>query len=223
MSGSTASSQNTGSRLSTGTSRSLLYLARQDDPAAWEKLVQLYGPLVAIWCRRSGLQEADARDVFQEVFQAVARKLHTFRKERESDTFRGWLRTITQNKIRDQFRKAGRDPQAIGGTEAHQWMEQLPTADVASDQSSESDSSQSAQGDVWAEDDAASQRVVFQQALELIRTNFATHTWQAFIRTTVDGQSSTDVADELGMTPGAVRVAKSRVLQRLREELGDLL
>lgn len=203
----------------TGTSRSLLGRARQDDPAAWEKLVRLYAPLVAIWCRQAGLQEDDAGDVFQDVFQAVARKLSAFRKDREGDTFRGWLRTITQNKIRDQFRKAGRGPQAAGGTEAHQRLQQFPMADVLSDPADPS----SLDSVDLSQDDTNAERVVLHNALEFIRSNFAEQTWRAFVRTAVDGQSSTDVAEELGMSPGAVRVAKSRVLQRLREELGDLL
>jgi len=60
------------------------------------------------------------------------------------------------------------------------------------------------------------------RALELIRAEFEDRTWQAFWRVTVDGQPTKDVAQELGVTPSAVRLAKSRVLRRLREELGDL-
>ena len=40
--------------------------------------------------------------------------------------------------------------------------------------------------------------------------------------TAVDGKLPAEVAEELAMSPGAVRVAKSRVLKRLREELGGL-
>jgi RNA polymerase sigma-70 factor (ECF subfamily) len=61
------------------------------------------------------------------------------------------------------------------------------------------------------------------RALELIRAEFTTRTWQAFWRIVVDGQQTIDVAQELSMQPGAVRVAKSRVLRRLRQELGELL
>jgi RNA polymerase sigma-70 factor (ECF subfamily) len=57
----------------------------------------------------------------------------------------------------------------------------------------------------------------------LIRADFEEHTWQAFWAVAVDGRPGTDVAAELGMTPGAVYVAKSRVLRRLREDLGELL
>src|SRR3954467_15472366 len=100
-----------------GTSRSLLERVRADDAAAWDRLVALYAPLVLHWCRRWDLQDQDSADVFQEVFQAVARHIADFRKDNEGDTFRGWLRTITRNKVRDHFRRAGRQPCGAGGTD----------------------------------------------------------------------------------------------------------
>src|SRR4051794_36638433 len=92
-------------RDSTSTSRSLLRRMRADDPAAWERLVTLYAPLVWYWCQRAGLPLQDAADVAQEVFQAVATHVDHFHGDRPGDTFRGWLRRITANKVRDHFRK----------------------------------------------------------------------------------------------------------------------
>ncbi len=198
------SGSDSGPTPSTGTSRSLLQRARANEPAAWERLVTLYAPLVLHWCRQSGLQEPDAADVFQEVFQAVARHLRDFRKEQPSDTFRGWLRAITRNKVRDHYRRLGREPGGAGGTDAQQRL-----LDVAAPAVTEDDS-----GDA--------EHAVFLRALELVRGEFTERTWQAFWRTAVDERLPRDVGAELAMSPGAVRVAKSRVLQRLREELGDL-
>jgi RNA polymerase sigma-70 factor (ECF subfamily) len=190
---------------SSATSRSLLQRARSADAGAWDRLVALYGPLVLHWCRHGGLRPEDAADVFQEVFQAVAAHLGGFRKEREADTFRGWLRTITRNKVRDFFRRQGREPGAVGGTDAHRRLAQLPAPAEE------------------GPDGAEAERGLFRRALDLIRGEFEERTWQAFWRTTVAGQAAKDVAADLGMSPGAVRVAKSRVLHRLREELGDLM
>src|SRR5271165_3129364 len=106
-----------GSQPSTSTSRSLLERVRADDSAAWDRLVSLYAPLVLYWCRRWGLQDEDAADVFQEVFLAVATHIGRFHKTQPGDTFRGWLRTITSNKVLDLFRRRKRDPGGIGGSE----------------------------------------------------------------------------------------------------------
>ena len=190
---------------STGTSLGLLERARAADAAAWGRLVALYAPLVFHWCRRWGLHEEDAADVFQEVFQSVAAHLGGFRKERAGDTFRGWLRTITRSKVHDHFRRRAREPEGVGGSAAQAWLAQVPAAPPPGDEAAE----------------ARAERGLFRRALESIAPEFEERTWQAFWRTAVEGRAAKDVAAELAMTPGAVRVAKSRVLQRLREELGD--
>ena len=192
---------------STGTSRSLLERVKADDAAAWERLVALYAPLVFHWCRRLDLREQDSADVFQEVFQSVARHIRTFRKEREGDTFRGWLRTITRNKIRDHFRNQQHQPAAAGGSEIHQQLLQVPDPLLPDDDPSEEDV----------------KRRQLLQALEWIAGDFEERTWKAFWKVQIEGQDTAAVAQELQMTPAAVRKAKYRVLERLREELKDLL
>jgi RNA polymerase sigma-70 factor (ECF subfamily) len=197
-----------GPQPSSATSRSLLAQVQADVPQAWERLVRLYAPLVLRWCRGHGLQDQDVADVFQEVFQAVVVHVGSFRKDREGDTFRGWLRRITQNKLRDHFRRIGRETQGTGGSSARQRLAQLPVPPSVSD-------------DPPADDEE--ERGLLARALELIRADFEPRTWAAFWGTAVEGRAPKDVAADLGMSPGAVRVAKSRVLHRLREELGDLV
>ena len=189
------------------TSRSLLERVQADDESAWEKLVGLYGPLVYRWLRRWDLPEHEAADVFQDVFQALAKHIAGFRKEKAGDTFRGWLRRITENKVRDHFRKLGRQPGGEGGTEAQLRLASLP--DLGSAEGDDS---------VAGHEEAGLLRAV----VELIRGEFEIRTWQAFWLTAVEAKSPAEVAGDLGMSPGAVRVAKSRVLKRLRDELGGL-
>jgi RNA polymerase sigma-70 factor, ECF subfamily len=193
---------------SCATSRSLLERVRAADAGAWERLVALYAPLAAHWCRRWAVAEQDVGDVLQEVFQAVFAAIGRFRKEGAGDTFRGWLRTVTHNKVRDHWRRRGREPGGVGGSDAQRRLAQLPMPPGP-------------EGDGGAPD--AAERGLFFRALELVRGDFEERTWQAFWRTAVEDRAPRDVAAELGMSPGAVRVAKSRVLHRLREELGDLL
>jgi RNA polymerase sigma-70 factor (ECF subfamily) len=189
----------------TCTPRSLIERARTADPQAWAALVDLYGPLVLRWCRRWQLQDNDAADVLQDVFLAVSSHLAGFRNDQASHTFRGWLRIIVQNKVTDHFRRLGREPGGEGGTEA-----QLRFSRLAEDESI---------GDVSVLD--TNEQVLFRRCCDLVRTEFHERTWQAFWRTVVEGKRANEVADELGMSPVAVRVSKSRVLQRLRERLGD--
>ena len=186
---------------------SLLERLRTHQTGAWERLVQLYGQTVYGWCRRAGVSEVDAADVSQEVFAAVARHIADFRRERPGDSFRGWLWTITRNKVRDHWRRQADQARAAGGTAAQEVMNQ-----VAEAARPESEAGAGAQpGDLY------------RRALELIRSEFEERTWRAFLMVTVEARLPADVAAELGTTPGAVYIAKSRVLKRLREEFSDLL
>jgi RNA polymerase sigma-70 factor, ECF subfamily len=204
----TSDSQSPQASWDRSTSRSLLAHAQHDDASAWTRLVSLYAPLVAAWCRRWGVAEQDVLDLLQEVFAAVSKNLTHFRKEQPEDTFRGWLLTIARNKVRDHYRRRTGQPAAVGGTEAS-----LRMAQVFDPQS------EPAMAD--ANEEAAFSDVI-RRALEAIRGEFHEHTWQAFWGVAVEGRAAADVAKDLAMQPGAVRVAKSRVLLRLRRELGDL-
>ncbi len=194
------------SRCVTSTSRSLLSRLRGNESDAWQRLVSLYAPMVYYWCRAQQVADQDMPDIVQEVFKSVSANINKFRKDRPQDTFRGWLRTITRNKVTDHYRQQQKQPKATGGSVAQQYFSQLPVEGE----------------DVGSENEQA-EGSLFLRALDLIRDDFQDHTWQAFWRVVVDGQRPVDVAEEMDMRPGTVRVAKSRVLHRLRQELGELL
>jgi RNA polymerase sigma-70 factor (ECF subfamily) len=156
------------------------------------------------WCRRASLRAEDAADVSQEVFRTVAARIADFRRSRPGDSFRGWLWTITRHKIGDHLRRLHRQPAAAGGSEA-----QLRLLDLPEQGSAE-------------EADPTEMTSLVHRALDLIRPEFEDRTWQAFWRATVEGHAPKDIAADLGVTPDAIRMAKSRVLRRLREELPDL-
>ena len=87
------------------TSSSLLERVKLQDGAAWQRLVQLYAPLIYHWARHNKVPAADASDIVQEVLRSVVGKVASFRRDRPGDSFRGWLYTITVNKVRDFWRK----------------------------------------------------------------------------------------------------------------------
>jgi RNA polymerase sigma-70 factor, ECF subfamily len=179
---------------------------KAQDQEAWTRLVELYTPLVRHWCYRWGLRGADVEDVLQDVFGAVALGMPSFRIDRRGDTFRGWLRGITRNKLLDLIRRSGVPAQ--GGTAAYQQFLELPEHewDLPDD---------------LADDDGMSG--LCQRALELVRCEFEERTWLAFWRAAVDGHAPADIAADLGVTPAAIRQAKSRVLRRLKEVMGEAL
>jgi RNA polymerase sigma-70 factor, ECF subfamily len=187
------------------TSMTLLERALASDQTAWGRLLHVYSPLVTHWCLRWGVRDADAEDVRQEVFQAVAVRLPQFRREVAGDTFRGWLRGITRHKLLDHFRHRERQLDARGGSDAQQRLLQVPEP---SDPLTES---------------AVEETNLYHRALDLVRAEFEERTWTAFWRVAIDGQPVDVIAAELNISPASVRKYKSRVLHRLREEVGDLL
>jgi RNA polymerase sigma-70 factor (ECF subfamily) len=191
-----------------GTSLTLLQRIRNGDNSGWQRVVDLYSPLVRHWCRRWNIDGADADDVLQEVFQAAAQSIDTFRREREGDTFRGWLRAITRHRALAFCRSRARRPEAAGGSTAQKRLQEIPGPEAVEPDDPE---------------EAEQFSSLVRRALLQLRGEFEPKTWNAFWRMAVDEQPSTAVAAELGMSANAVRMAKSRVLHRLREELGELV
>jgi RNA polymerase sigma-70 factor (ECF subfamily) len=185
----------------------LLGRVQQQDPEAWRRLDFLYRPIVTQWAQSAGLQPDDAADLAQEVFRAVSSRIIDFKRETTKDTFRGWLWTITRNKLRRYWHDRQKRPTAIGGSEFQMRLGQFPIDDDASVSIVEP-------GEV---------KGLVTRGMERVRAEFEDRTWQAFWRLTVDNQSAAEVAADLAMTTGAVYVAKSRVLRRLREELGNVV
>jgi RNA polymerase sigma-70 factor (ECF subfamily) len=185
------------------TSTTWLERVRSLDPTAWQTFVTLYGPLVYHWCRQSGLQEADAADVGQEVFRAVFGAVKQF--DHRDGSFRGWLRIITLNKVRDFFRQRDKEPggAAGGGQNLANVPANAPGSSISSD------------------DDPAEGRILLRRAVELILTDCQEATRQAFLRVVVDREEPARVARELGLSVNAVYLAKSRIMRRLREEFSE--
>lgn len=194
------------------TSHSLIQRLQGNESHAWDEMVELYSPLIAYWCRKSGMEQHLCEDLVQEIFHTVIKSIDRFHKEQPSDTFRGWLRTITRSRIVDYQRRQSTEPDAVGGTEANLRLNAIGAAETYPnfDAASSND-----------EDEQSVLKDLYRRAIQMIRCDFSEQTFQAFWRVAVDGCNATEVANELGMTSGAVRVAKSRVLKRLRDQLGD--
>ena len=188
------------------TSLSLLQRARSNDQSAWSRLTNLYRPLVLFWCRQAHCPDAEVEDVIQEVFAAVAASLGSFRHDRPRDSFRAWLRGITRNQVLMYFRRNQGRPQPEGGSDALGRL--LDLADPLAN---------------CAEEEARQVSQWYRRAVEQVRGEFEERTWQMFWRAVIDGRPTAALAEELHVTPAAVRQAKSRVLRRLKQEMGELL
>lgn len=180
-------------------STTLIEGIRSQEPEAWKRLVRLYGPLIYHWGRSCGLQDHDAADVMQEVLRSVNQGIARFDHRQKNSSFRGWLWTITRNRIRDCLSEQNSRLRPLGGTDAYRHLQSLPQEPPGSPEDSR----------------------LSRSALEQIREEFAPHLWTAFWRTAIERDAVRDVAEDLGLSIWAVYKARARILRRLRDELGE--
>ena len=185
------------------TRASLLVRIRDpQDRDAWRQFVALYAPLIHGLARGRGLQDADAADLTQEVLRVVADAVPDLRYDPARGSFRGWLYTVVRNKVHDFF--TSRAHRERGG------------GDSATQQLLDNQAAQDDEADRWEHE---YQRHLVNLAAQQVRDAFAPATWQAFWLVAVEGKGGEEAARLLGMSAGAVYVAKSRVLARLRSQV----
>lgn len=174
-------------------------LCRQPTDAHWERFVRLFTPLLVRWAHRLGVPQSDTEDLLQEVFILLFRKLPEFRFD-PAKSFRAWLWTVFHRQT-----MAWRKRQARAMPVSMEQLEGFASPDSVAEAT-----------------EAEYRRYLVERALQIVRTDFPEQTWQLFRRVTIDGRSGVEVAQEFGVTPNAVYLARGRVLARLREELADL-
>ena len=191
----------------TPTTRASLLLRLRDpgDHEAWVEFVSLYEPVIYRVLRRTGLQDADALEVLQELFLAVNRNIGRWEQRAELGSFRGWLRRVTRNLVVSWVRRQKR---------------QVRTSSL--DLDSLLEASSTVAGLETDEFDRELRRGLFHLASEKVRGEVRPQTWQAFWEVAVAGASVAEAATKLGMTTGAVRVAKCRSIARLREVVAEI-
>src|SRR4051812_4296253 len=105
-------------------------IRREPSGPAWQRLTDLYAPLLRRWLGRHRLQPSDADDVVQEVLSVVARQLPGFAHGGQG-AFRAWLRAILTNQLRAFWRKRRGLP--LAGEAAERLLAELedPTSDLS--------------------------------------------------------------------------------------------
>ncbi|MEZ6138305.1 MAG: sigma-70 family RNA polymerase sigma factor [Pirellulaceae bacterium] len=176
----------------------LLSNAREGDAEAWELLVEIYSPVIFVWCRQRGLSPHQAQDVGQETWVSVWSNLSVFRRSAGQHAFRRWLFTIVRNKIIDMHRRL---KELVLDT-----PENVPFAIHEPDS-----------------EDNSNVNVIFSQIVRWISTKYREHNWKAFLLCYTDNLDRDDVARVLGLTRNQVDLACSRILRALKNEFGNTI
>jgi RNA polymerase sigma-70 factor (ECF subfamily) len=177
-------------------------LARLRDPRdelAWREFEARYRDLIRRYCRRRGLQVADAEDVCQLVFLALARSMPGFRFDPERGRFRDYLGRIVQNAITRHVSRPRRDARVLDNAVL---QDLVPERDAAVEPS---------WTDEWV-------RHHFRLAMRTVRIDCKPESLAVFERL-MAGESVPDVAQAFDTTPAAVHKIKQRIGERLRREI----
>lgn len=185
----------------------LLRLRDPADAAAWTDFVSDYGPMLYRFVRSRGLQDADTADLVQDVLRSVGGAIGRFDHDGRAGGFRGWLFKITRNKLNTHFQRRIKRGPTANDTAQYELLNQAPSA-------AESELERS-----W---ELEHQRQLAAKAFTTVEAAVDRSTWEAFRLTAVEGVDADRAGEQLGMSRGAVYVAKSRVIARLREEIERL-
>ena len=189
------------------TRMTLLLRLRQEpaNDAGWHEFVENYGPHIYRWCRNWRLQDADARDLTQEILAKLSRKMRDFSYD-PSRSFRGWLKTVAHHAWSDFVESRIRDPRAAGD-DADSW-ELMQTVE--------------AREDLVRRLEDAFDHELLEMAQQRVRQRVARHTWEAFRLVAIEGLPPAEVAPKVRLQVAMVYVAKSKVQKMLQEEIRAL-
>ncbi len=178
----------------------ILRLQDAEDVAAWDEFAAIYGPVIYRVATSRGFQAADAENVVQEVFLAVANSVAKWLERNDKGRFRPWLLRIARNEAVDMLTERATRPLGRDGSAAERIFVNLPARDELS-------------GAL----DLQYERTVFRWAAEQVRESVAEHTWDAFWLTNIEGLPATEAAARLKTRPGNIYFARSRVMARIKE------
>ena len=184
----------------------LVRLSLPRDEQAWAEFTEIYSPLVRRLARQRGMQDADADDLVQEVYRAVAKAMERGAFDPERGSFRGWLFRIARNLMVNFLVSQKRQPRGSGNTDMQKLLEEQPALD----------------GEESVLFDAEYRRGLLYWAAEQVRGEFSELTWLAFWQAGVEGRPAKEVAETLATTIGTVYHYKSRVMARLRQKIDEV-
>lgn len=183
------------------TRNSLIFrLSDKQDVEAWVQFVEIYEPLVYRLARSRGLQDADSREIVQEVLIAVASAVERWDPDPKLGRFRDWLFGIARNLMIKFLTRRKHRPLGTGDSAVAELLNQQVDPD----------------NDESVSFDLEYRREVFRWAANRVRDQVSESTWQAFWLTSVEEHPIVEAAENLCLTVGAVHIARSRIRGRLR-------
>jgi RNA polymerase sigma-70 factor (ECF subfamily) len=173
---------------------------------SWQEFEELYKSYIYRVTRRMSLSQADADDVYQEVFVKIWKNISGFDHRGKTGQLRGWISNITRNTVLNIFRKRKREESKLESAN-HAKVESVKTTiDVPEvDEIMERE---------WED-------YISTLAWEKIEPDLTDQLKTIFLMS-LEGVSRQEIADKLGLPPNTVSVYKKRVIARLQKKCQQL-
>lgn len=187
------------------TRASMFVRLQENQELAWTQFVEEYGPMIVAWCLRHSLNESEAADVAQTVLVKLVQVMRDSKYDPEKGSFRSWLKTVTNNAVRDVMQTWKRPIRGTGDSFVLSRLKMLEDP--------------SALDDLDECVEAEYNRLLLREAERRVRRRVRDFTWRAFEMTALENRSPQEAAKELNLSIAEIYVAKSRVLKMLSEEV----
>lgn len=184
------------------THSSLLQGMRDGAPEAWERIVDIWTPLLRNYCQKKGFSATSADDITQNIMLRLYRGIQGFQRDGKGKRLRFWIMAITRNEVAEYCRRNAHHGIAMGGSEHQAQVALLVALD-----------------DNDADEEWCGPAVVLSRTMQVIKNDFKPNVWQAFELFKCNQLTAREAAERLNMTENAVRQASLRVCQRLKEEM----
>jgi RNA polymerase sigma-70 factor (ECF subfamily) len=182
-----------------------------DDQDSWRQFFDTYWQLIYNTGLKAGLTHVEAEEVVQEVVIAVAKKMGEFKTDPAAGSFKAWLLTLTQWRIKDQFRKRAREPDLRADSPPDPartaTIERVPDPAV---------------GQLEAEWDTEWQKHLVQTALARVKKQVRPEMFQVFDFMVNKQWSPLTVARRLQINLARVYYARCKVAAMLKREIKRL-
>ncbi|MCM8529702.1 MAG: sigma-70 family RNA polymerase sigma factor [Lentisphaeraceae bacterium] len=177
----------------------LLRVKDRANEEAWTEFESYYRRYLYSILRRMNISPIDSEDISQQVLVKMWEKLPEFDIETRHSKFRSWLATVVRNQAINHLKKNKRH-------EHQELSDLLPN---------------SSQTELEQLIDKEWRRSILKQAWHMIKEEFEEKTIRAF-ELSSSGLSTAEVATKLGITESSVYSFKSRVKDRLKNEVRRL-
>ncbi|WP_437206771.1 RNA polymerase sigma factor [Planctomicrobium sp. SH664] len=170
---------------------------------AWCAFISAYEVFLRQFCLRLGVPRQQLPDATQQILLTVLKSVADWKSDGQPESFRRWLQRLARNVVIKFMVQERRHPQGTGGS-----------GEIAVTEPSDPRA--------LADAERSYDEELIHWAAAQVRHEFHPSSWEAFWRTAIEQVPVVSVASDLGISPGAIYMARSRIVARIRSRISEI-